>query len=235
MHCLFTTDGLMNQTSPGAKSRVFIVEDHLIFREQLSQLINQQTDMVVSGEADNIADSIAPLERGGADIVLLDITLKGPGGFDLLKELKTRRIKIPVLILTMHDELLYAERAVRAGARGYITKNENSARVLAAIRQVANGQVYLTKRTASRICETLAGRASEAQGVDKLTDRELEIFGLIGEGRGTREISCRLHLGISTVETYRARIKEKLNLDSASQLTHEAIQWRNQVSAKDPA
>jgi DNA-binding NarL/FixJ family response regulator len=225
----------MNETSPGPKFRVFIVEDHLIFREQLSQLINQQTDMVAWGEADNVADSIAPLEREGADVVLLDITLKGPSGFDLLKELKTRRIEIPVLILTMHDELLYAERAVRAGARGYITKNESSAQVLTAIRQVATGQVYLTKRTASRICEILAGSASETRAVDKLTDRELEIFGLIGEGRGTREISCRLHLGISTVETYRARIKEKLNLDTASQLTHEAIQWRNQVPAENSA
>jgi len=231
----FTANALMNETSPGAKFRVFIVEDHLIFREQLSQLINQQTDMVAWGEADNVADSIAPLEREGADVVLLDITLKGPSGFDLLKELKTRRIEIPVLILTMHDELLYAERAVRAGARGYITKNESSAQVLTAIRQVATGQVYLTKRTASRICEILAGSASETRGVDKLTDRELEIFGLIGEGRGTREISCRLHLGISTVETYRARIKEKLNLDTASQLTHEAIQWRNQVPAENSA
>jgi DNA-binding NarL/FixJ family response regulator len=222
----------MNLTTTRPRFRVFIVEDHLIFREQLSRLINQQPDMTVSGEADTVTDSIARLERDGADIILLDITINGPSGLELLKELKTRCLEIPALVLTMHDELLYAERALRAGARGYITKNENSAQVLAAIRQVAKGEVYLTKRTASRVCESLTGRVSEAQGVAKLTDRELEIFAFIGEGRGTREIASRLHLGISTVETYRARIKEKLNLDSASQLTHEAIQWKNHGAAE---
>ena len=204
---------------------VFVVEDHMIFREQLTNLIQQQPDMCVSGGSDNVAEAVSLIVSNRPDVILLDLSLKGPGGLELLKELKARELAVPTLVLSMHDEVLYAERVLRAGARGYITKHETSTEVLVAIRQVARGEIYLSKQTASRVFESLAGRTPEQRGIERLTDRELEIFQLIGEGRSTREISGRLHLGVSTVETYRARIKEKLNLETSSQLTHEAIQW----------
>jgi DNA-binding NarL/FixJ family response regulator len=207
------------------KSQVFLVEDHPIFREQLTQLINKEPDMCVCGEADNSRDALERLQSVRADIVIVDLTLKGPGGLELLKDLKARDINVAVLVLSMHDELLYAERVLRAGARGYITKNETSHEVMAAIRKVLNGDVYLGAEMASRVLNSFSDRPKFEKGVALLTDRELEIFELIGRGRTTREISSCLHLGVSTVDTYRARIKTKLHLDNASQLVHEAICW----------
>jgi DNA-binding NarL/FixJ family response regulator len=213
------------ETKLAEKRRVILVEDHPMFREQLSQLINKETDMCVCGEADNIGDALKLLQSISADIVIVDLTLKGPSGLELLKDLKALQINVPVLVLSMHDELLYAERVLRAGARGYITKHETSNEVMAAIRKVLNGQVYLGSGMASRVLESFSTRPKTEKGVSLLTDRELEIFELIGRGRTSREISGCLHLGMSTVDTYRARIKAKLNLENASQLYHEAISW----------
>ena len=196
-----------------------------MFRAQLMHLINKEPDMCVCGEADNVGDALQLLESNPADIVIVDLTLKGPSGLELIKDLKARDIRVPVLVLSMHDELLYAERVLRAGARGYITKHETSNEVMAAIRKVLDGEVYLGSRTASRVLEGLTLRPKAQNGISQLTDRELEVFELIGRGRTTREISGCLHLGVSTVDTYRARIKAKLNLDNASQLSHEAIRW----------
>jgi len=207
------------------KVRVVLVEDHPMFREQLAHLINKEPDMSVSGEADNIRDAVQLLESNPADIVIVDLSLKGPSGLELIKDLRARDIDVPVLVLSMHDELLYAERVLRAGARGYITKHETSNEVMAAIRKVLTGEVYLGSRMASRVLENLSLRPKAQNGITQLTDRELEVFELIGRGRTTREISGCLHLGVSTVDTYRARIKTKLNLDNASQLSHEAIHW----------
>jgi DNA-binding NarL/FixJ family response regulator len=207
------------------KFRVVLVEDHPMFREQLAQLIGRQPDMCVCGEADNIREALRLLESNPADIVIVDLTLKGPSGLELLKDLKARAIKVPVLVLSMHDELLYAERVLRAGARGYITKHETSNEVMTAIRTVLSGEVYLGKRMASRVFENFSERPTAQNGVALLTDRELEVFELIGRGRTTREISASLHLGMSTVDTYRTRIKAKLHLENASQLYHEAIRW----------
>jgi DNA-binding NarL/FixJ family response regulator len=212
------------QQSP-EKFRVALVEDHPMFREQLAHLISKQADMYVCGEADNTREALQLLEGNPADIVIVDLTLKGPSGLELLKDLKARGIKVPVLVLSMHDELLYAERVLRAGARGYITKQETSNEVMAAIRQVLSGEVYLGRRMASRVFENFSARPAMQNGVSLLTDRELEVFELIGRGRTTREISSSLHLGMSTVETYRTRIKAKLHLENASQLYHEAIRW----------
>jgi DNA-binding NarL/FixJ family response regulator len=207
------------------KFRVVLVEDHPMFREQLAHLINKEPDMCVCGEADNIRDAVQLLESNPPDIVIVDLTLKGPSGLELLKDLKARQLSIPVLVLSMHDELLYAERVLRAGARGYITKNQTSNEVIAAVRKVLNGHVYLGSEMASRVLENLSTRPKTEKGVSLLTDRELEIFELIGRGRTTREISSSLRLGMTTVDTYRARIKTKLNLENASQLAHEAIRW----------
>lgn len=216
----------MNRPSQEPKKlRVILVEDHPIFREQLAHLINKEPDMMIAGETDNIANALRLVESGAADIVIVDLTLKGPSGLELIKDLKARRIEIPVLVLSMHDESLYAERVLRAGARGYITKNEVSREVMSAIRKVLAGEIYVTPRIASRLLENISAQPQKQTGVALLTDRELEIFELIGCGRSTREISHCLHLGLSTIDTYRARIKTKLHLENASQLSHEAIRW----------
>src|SRR5438477_3947473 len=175
-------DGIPQTTE---KFRVVLVEDHPMFRERLAQLINKEPDMHVSGETDNTEDAVTMLESDRADIVIIDVTLKGPSGLELLKDLKARQINVPALVLSMHDELLYAERVLRAGARGYITKNETSREIMSAIRKILGGEVYLGSRIASRVFETLSGRRSEQNGVSQLTDRELEVFELIGRGQTT--------------------------------------------------
>jgi len=215
-------------TGSGNPITVMLVEDHAIFREQLSELINRQPDMKVCGQTDRAADALQMIETEQPSIVLVDITLKGPGGLELLKDIKARDLRVPALVLSMHDELLYAERVLKAGARGYITKHETSKEVLSAIRRVVAGEVYLGTRMSARVLESFSTGAAPQQGVGQLTDRELEVFQLIGEGRGTREICGRLHLGVSTIDTYRARIKAKLNIESGNQLTHEAIRWVSQ-------
>jgi DNA-binding NarL/FixJ family response regulator len=196
-----------------------------MFREQLSQLINKEPGMTVCGEADNIHDALQLIESKGAEIAIVDLTLKGPSGLELVKNLKAKEINVPVLVLSMHEEALYAERVLKAGARGYITKNEASKEVMTAIQAVLRGEIYLPARIASRILESVSAGRKNDGGVAQLTDRELEVFELIGHGRSTREISHSLHLGMSTVDTYRARIKTKLHLDNSSQLCHEAIRW----------
>ncbi|PYL07543.1 MAG: DNA-binding response regulator [Verrucomicrobia bacterium] len=207
------------------KFRVILVEDHPMFREQLAHLIAKETDMSVCGEADNARDALDLLESKHADIVIVDLTLKGTSGLELLKDLKARGIRVPVLVLSMHDELLYAERVLRAGARGYITKHETAKEVMAAIRKVLAGEIYLGTRMAARVFESFSAHPTSDDGFALLTDRELEVFELIGHGRSTRDISGLLHLGMSTVDTYRTRIKAKLHLENASQLYHEAIRW----------
>lgn len=207
---------------------VVLVEDHPMFREQLTQLINKEPGMTVCGEANNIHDAFRLIESTGPDIAIVDLTLKGPSGLELIKNLKAKAIDVPVLVLSMHDEALYAERVLKAGARGYITKNEVSKEVMIAIHAVLGGEIYLPARIASRILESVAIGRKDENGISQLTDRELEVFELIGHGRSTREISNCLHLGMSTVDTYRARIKTKLHLENSSQLCHEAIQWVNE-------
>jgi DNA-binding NarL/FixJ family response regulator len=208
--------------------QVLLVEDHAIFREQLMELINRQRDMAVCGQADNVGEALRLAEASNPTVLVVDITLKGRSGLELLKDLKTQGLAVPALVLSMHDELLYAERVLRAGARGYITKHETSKEVLSAIRKVAEGEIYLGARMATRVLESFSSGSKPQTGVAQLTDRELEVFELIGQGRGTREICTRLKLGVSTIDTYRARIKEKLNFDNGSQLTHEAIRWVNE-------
>ena len=207
------------------KSRVVLVEDHPMFREQLTQLISKEPSMMVCGCADNIQDALRLIEAEKPDVAIVDLTLKGPSGLELIKNLKAKELETPILVLSMHDESLYAERVLKAGARGYITKNEVSKEVMTAIYAVLRGEIYLPARIASRILESVAVGRKNENGVGQLTDRELEVFEMIGRGRSTREISDCLHLGSSTVDTYRARIKAKLNLENSSQLHHEAIRW----------
>jgi DNA-binding NarL/FixJ family response regulator len=210
------------------KASVVIVEDHPMFREQLAHLINKEPDMIVCGEADNVGDGLRLIKDRQPKIAIVDITLNGSSGLELLKDLRAHEIELPVLVLSMHEEKLYAERALRAGAKGYITKHEASASVMEAIRHVLAGEIYLKPRFISSILAKVMTGKGDSQPVDRLTDRELEVFELIGRGQTTREIGARLRLGLTTVDTYRARIKEKLNIENAARLHSEASRWIQQ-------
>jgi DNA-binding NarL/FixJ family response regulator len=206
---------------------IVLVEDHRMFREQLVQMINRQTDMTVCGEADNIRDGLEIVRRLAPTVAIIDITLKGANGLELLKDLRAQDLDVPTLVLSMHGEAVYAERALRAGARGYITKHEASDKLLGAIRQVVKGELYLEPSFMARVVQKLVKdeAAPPPQPVDRLTDREREVFELIGQGHSPRQIGARLSIGSSTIDTYRARIKEKLQLDNAARLYTEAAKW----------
>ena len=222
-----------DSTTP-APYKVMLVEDHPMFREHLGQLINRDLDMTVCGEADNIKDALRIIVETKPDIAIVDITLKGgSSGLELLKDIKAQGIEINVLVLSMHDEDLYAERSLRAGAKGYITKNEASSEVIKAIRKVIAGEVYVSKRMTAKILERMTRKRTdpELSGVATLADRELEVFQLLGCGQSTKDIAQTLHLGESTVETYRARIKEKLQLRSSAELYLRAGQWVREQGA----
>lgn len=218
---------LPHKSAPAAQCRVIIVEDHPMFREHLSQLINRDLGMEVCGEADNNRDAIMLVRTRKPDVAIVDITLRGSSGIELIKDLRSQGFDLPVLVLSMHDEELYAERALRAGAKGYITKNEASTEVIKAIRKVTSGEVYVSRQMTARLLERMTQKrpASDATGMALLADRELEVFQLLGRGKSTQEIATILNLGASTVETYRARIKEKLQLRSAAELYLHAGQW----------
>jgi len=205
---------------------VLLVEDHPMFRERLATVISKRGDMAVCGEADNVQDALRCAETLHPDIAIVDITLRGSNGLDFLKDLKARGIELPVLVLSMHDEAVYAERVLRAGARGYITKYEASSEVMAAIEQVLNGEVYLSRQMTSRMLGRFAvGKKGDANDVSALTDRELDVFQRLGRGETARDIASALHVGITTIDTYRARIKEKLGLKNGNELHRRAMEW----------
>lgn len=209
------------------KKRVVIVDDHPLFRDRLSQLINHELDMQVCGESETAEQAVQLIRRLRPDLAIVDITLKGSSGLELVKGIRALSIGIPVLVLSMHEESLYAERALRAGATGYITKNQAVDEVIAAIRRVLTGEVYLSDQMTSVFLRSLttAGVKSVPRPVDRLADRELEVLELIGRGHTTRQIADKLQLGAATVDTYRARIKEKMNFRNAAELQHFAIRW----------
>ena len=197
-----------------------------MFREQLAHLINKADDMKVCGQADNIRDGLALITQTQPSIAIIDITLRGSSGLELLKDLRAHGIDLPTLILSMHDESVYAERALRAGAKGYVTKNEASTAVLKAIRQILKGEIYLNPRFMSRMVSRITGgRDIAIEPIQRLADRELEVFDLIGRGLTTREIASQLNLGVTTVDTYKTRIREKLNLENSARLRFEATRW----------
>src|SRR6201998_1847427 len=200
------------------KSRVFVVDDHPIVRQGLALLVNREDDLVVCGEAEDAHAAIQSLAASKPDILIVDISLNGPDGLDLLKDVRMRYPELPVLILSMHDESIYAERALRAGAQGYIMKQEATEKVLVAVRRILSKEIYISERIANRSAE-------RPSSIADLTDRELEVFRLIGEGHSTRQIAEELHISVKTVESYQAHIKEKLSLRSARELVQHAIQW----------
>jgi DNA-binding NarL/FixJ family response regulator len=209
------------------KKRILVVDDHPIVRQGLALLINREPDLVVCGEAEEATGAMHVLASARPDVLIVDISLTGPDGLDLLKTIRTTHPTLPVLILSMHDESIYAERALRAGANGYIMKQEATEKVLVAVRRILSGEIYVSDRIANKMLKhyiTGAGTLRNSSIAD-LSDRELEVFRLIGEGHGTRQIAEELHLSIKTVESYQAHIKEKLSLRSARELLQHAIQW----------
>jgi DNA-binding NarL/FixJ family response regulator len=215
------------KSQPRKEIRVVIVEDHRMFREQLVRLINKTDGMKVCGEADNIRDAFALIKQLKPSIVIVDITLKGSSGLELLKDLRAQDVAVPALVLSMHDESLYAERAIRAGARGYLNKGEGSAELMRAIRKVLKGEIHLNTSFMSRMVQRMVNGRDKGSALptDRLADRELEVFDLVGRGLTTRQIATQLGLGVTTVETYRGRIKEKLNLENIARLRVEASRW----------
>jgi len=209
------------------RATVFIVDDHSIVRRGLRQLISQEADLVVCGEAENAQTALEAMKKLVPDVALVDLSLDGESGLELVKDIKARYPVVAVLVLSMHDEAFYAERALRAGAKGYIMKLRAADQILAAIRRVLSGEIYLSDPMAAKILRKVAGGKADAVGspIERLSDRELEVFQLIGIGLGTRHIADRLSRSVKTVETYREHIKQKLDLKDATELTQAAIQW----------
>ena len=209
------------------KSKIFIVEDHPMMREGLTRLLNLETDLTVCGQADTAYETLKVIPALKPDILIVDITLPDGNGLDLIKDMKRRSIKTPALVLSMHDEALYAERALRAGAKGYIMKHELSKEVLKAIHRILDGEIYLSEKMGARMLHKIAGGKSvkDALSTESLSDRELQVFQLIGKGHGTRKIADELCVSVKTVESYREQIKVKLNVATASELTRYAVEW----------
>jgi DNA-binding NarL/FixJ family response regulator len=209
--------------------RILIVEDHPIMRSGLVQLISQEKDLIVCGQFEEAGAAFGAIEKLKPDAVVVDLSLKSSSGLELIKSVKAAYPKLIMLVLSMYDEAIYAERVLRAGAAGYVMKQEATDKVLIALRKVLAGGIYLSDKMSSKFMHQLVGGGKAANGgslIERLSDRELEVFGLIGEGRGTRQIAEQLHLSVKTVESHRAHIKEKLNLRSATELVHRAIQMK---------
>ena len=207
------------------RAAVLLVDDHPIVRQGLAQLISQEPDLAVCGQAEDAASALRTISSLRPDIVILDISLNGPDGLSLLKDIRLSDSTLPVLILSMHDEALYAERALRAGANGYIMKQEATEKVLEAIRRILTGDIYVSDHISKRLLKQIVTSPSEGSPIEALSDRELTVFRLIGQGRGTREIADDLHVSVKTVESYQAHIKEKLSLKNSRELVQHAFQW----------
>lgn len=209
------------------KTRVLVVDDHPIIRQGLSQLLNGEADMAVSGDVADANDAMRAIATLNPDVVVADISLEGVSGLELIKMIKGRYPKLPVLVLSMHDESLYAERALRAGARGYIMKHEAPEVIVTAIRRAIRGEIHVSESVASSLLDRVADGRREPRGtlVDSLSDRELEVFTLIGRGFGTRQVAEKLSLSVKTVETYREHIKDKLKIGNAAKLVRQAVAW----------
>jgi DNA-binding NarL/FixJ family response regulator len=218
---------LMNAKKTKETKRILILDDHPMMREGLAQLIEHEPDLEVCCQADNAAQAQRLVAEMAPDLLLLDISLPDKSGLELIKDMQALHPGLPVLAVSMHDESLYAERVLRAGGRGYIMKQEGGKKLMQAIRQVLNGQIYVSEKMSAKILEIFSGRrvlATEA-GVERLSDREFEVFQFIGQGQGTRDIAQHLHLSVKTVEVHRANIKRKLKLKNGADLIRYAIRW----------
>jgi DNA-binding NarL/FixJ family response regulator len=216
------------QTGAPRRSKVFLVDDHPILRQGLTKLINDQPDIVVCGEAEGPPGALEGIGRTKPDLILLDLSLAGGDGLELCRQLQDRFQGVPILIISMHDESLYAERCLRAGAMGYVMKQEPPDRVMAAMRRVLSGNIYLSDAMSAKLLRNLSGaRHADTSPLERLSDRELEIFQLIGKGHSVRAIAEQLFLSPKTVEAHKEHIKQKLNLKSSNELLQYAIEARD--------
>ena len=210
-----------------AKRRVFLVDDHPTTREGLAAIINRQPDLEVCCEASCPAEAMSELSKCRPDLVVTDLTMPGRSGIEFIKDVQSLMPELPILALSMHDEMLYAERALRAGARGYLMKDAGSMKVLEVIRHILGGQTYVSPQMLSRLLDVVSGRQprGSTSPIEKLSDREFEVFQLLGSGKSTKEVAEALNLSPKTVDVHRARIKEKLQLKDAPSLIHYAVRW----------
>jgi DNA-binding NarL/FixJ family response regulator len=216
-----------SKSSAPSRKKVMLVDDHPMLRAGLAEFINKQPDLEMCGEAGNAAEAMQQLPGFKPDLVLTDITMPGKGGIEFIKDLLALHPALPVLVVSMHDENIYAERVLRAGARGYIMKEAGGENLLAAIRQVLNGQVYVSPGISAKILDSFSARKPRGSSspIEKLSDREFEIFQLIGQGKSTRDIALQLHLSPKTVEVHRGHIRDKLGLKDSVSLVHNAVKW----------
>ena len=217
----------MGTTKNTNKKRVLIVDDHPIMRRGVAQLVEQEPDLTVCGEADDVYDALEKIEKLNPDVAIVDIKLKDSGGVELIKDMGTRWPELAILVLSMHDESLYAERVLRAGARGYVTNREPPERIVEGIRRILEGSIYVSENLARKMLRAfVTGKpGSDGSLVERLSDRQFQVFELIGQGLKTREIAARLHLSVKTVDTHREHIKKRLTLESGTDLLRYAIQW----------
>lgn len=213
----------------GKITRVLLVEDHPIFIAGLKELINQEPDLEVCGEAGDVTEAWRQVQDLKPDMVIVDITLKGRNGVELIRDINREYPVLPILVLSMHEESLYGERALAAGARGYIMKQETSSSIVQAIRCILGGEIYASKNLMRIILGRIANQPnSNISPLDRLTDRETEVLEAIGRGLTTKQIAAKLNLSAKTIGTYRERIKEKLGLQNAFELVHQAVRWVEQ-------
>ena len=211
---------------PAIKKKVFLVDDHPIMRQGLAQLINHEPDLVVVGEANDSTAGLAGIFDLKPDLAIIDISLPGKNGLDLIKEIRGEQKTVALLVHSMHDESLYVERVLRAGAQGYIMKQEGARRLIEAVRRVLTGEIYVSHAMSGKILEIFSGRRATMQDpIDGLSDRQFEIFQLIGHGKGTRAIAEELSVSVKTVDAHRANIKEKLRLKTGSELVRYSVRW----------
>ena len=213
--------------------RVFIVDDHPLVRQGLAQIIGSQEDLEVCGEAEDSSSAMRGIDSAKPDVIIVDISLQGNNGLELIKNVKAIHERIPILVFSMHDESIYAQRALRAGAKAYVMKKESSEKIVEAIRKILKGEIYVSSRVADQVLHQIVNGPSNSatSPVDRLTDRELEVVQLIGRGLSTREIAESLHLSVKTIESHRAHVKEKLNLRNATELVQFSVQWVDQQNA----
>jgi len=216
----------------GKKVKILVVDDHPIVRQGLAQVINQEDDLVLDSEAGDATEAMECFKKSKPDLAIIDISLKGASGIELTKSLLALSPKFPVLVISMYDESLYVERVLRAGARGYLMKQEATEKVVSALRKILSGEIYVSEKMGDNLLHkfVLGKGPSKNTSVENLSDRELEILQLVGQGHGTRQIAEELHVSVKTVESHYAKIKEKLNLKNANELIQYAVKWYHSES-----
>ncbi len=223
-----TDEGKAHRAQPQRRvHRILLVDDHPMLRRGLADLISHEPDLAICGEAESAAAAMRVVGESNPDLAVVDLTLKDVNGLELIRQIAAHRPPVKVLVCSMHDEKIYAERALRAGAMGYLNKGEAADTVVEAIRQVLGGKIHLSRHMADLLLHRVRDGRQQLEGapVDRLTDREIEVFGMLGKGLSTREIAARLKLSVKTIDAHRQKIKSKLDLDGSNELVQHAVKW----------